>query len=314
MKILIGSGSGHIDTLFPVLLRKKFNIDYERERIDTPDGDFLDLDWVKKGSKNLVLLSHGFEGSSKGQYIKGMIKNLSTKDTDFLCWNFRGCSGEINRSEKFYHSGLTDDFEQVINHTLKTNEYKSIFLVSFSMGGNLNLKYLGEKSNNIPREIKKAIAFSVPLDLHDASVTINTGFNKYIYSKNFLKTILPKVEEKREVLEKVGIDVNRILRSKVVLEIDEHLTAPLYGFKSAVDYYDTQSCINFLDGISIPTKIINAKNDPFLGKKCYPSNISEINSNIEFLTPKHGGHVGFHHLYNLDELWSEKITKNFLFD
>src|SRR5688572_9025111 len=134
---------------------------YTRERIATPDDDFLDLDWLTQGSEKVVIISHGLEGNSKRAYIKGMAKALYDGGFDICAWNFRGCSGEMNRQQRFYHSGATDDLHTVVEHSLQTKKYKSIYLVGFSLGGNVTLKYLGERDT--ASLIKKAVAVSVPM-------------------------------------------------------------------------------------------------------------------------------------------------------
>src|SRR5690349_18377924 len=151
--------SPHLETIFPALLRRVDLKSYTRERITTPDNDFLDLDWLKQDSHKLVILSHGLEGNSTRPYIKGMAKALFEEGYDILAWNFRGCSEEMNKQLRFYHSGATDDLDVVVKHAAE-KKYDEIFLVGFSLGGNLTLKYLGEQASS--SKIKKAVAISVP--------------------------------------------------------------------------------------------------------------------------------------------------------
>jgi len=157
--------NGHIDTIIPALFRKNHHVKYERFRIITRDDDFLDLDFsINKNKKNskLIILSHGLESSSNANYIKGMIKLFEKNDFDALAWNCRGCSGETNLKEFYYHSGFTQDLDEVINYAQNIDQYSEIYLIGFSMGGNLTLKYLGEKSKHISSKIKRACVFSTP--------------------------------------------------------------------------------------------------------------------------------------------------------
>ena len=136
--------SPHLETIYPALLRRVTLTAYKRERINTPDDDFLDLDWLQKDSNSVVIISHGLEGNSTRPYMKGMAKALSDGGFDVCALNLRGCSGEMNRQLRFYHSGATDDLHTVVEHVISTKRYRSIYLVGFSLGGNITLKYLGE--------------------------------------------------------------------------------------------------------------------------------------------------------------------------
>ena len=157
--------NGHFQSIFPSVFRKVKGIQYQRERIQTPDDDFLDLDWsVINQNNKLVILSHGLEGDASRQYMTGMVKIFNEAGYDCLAWNFRSCSGEMNLTTRFYHSGATDDLDLVIKHA-NSKGYDHINLIGFSLGGNLTLKYLGEQQRNKPIEVKKAVVFSVPMHL-----------------------------------------------------------------------------------------------------------------------------------------------------
>ncbi|MEO5603142.1 MAG: alpha/beta fold hydrolase, partial [Cyclobacteriaceae bacterium] len=188
--------TSHLETIYPALLRRVAIIPYTRERIQTPDDDFLDLDWLMKDSDKVVIISHGLEGNSERPYIKGMAKALHDQGFDVVAWNFRGCSNEMNRQLRFYHSGATDDLETVIQHITRHKNYKKIFLVGFSLGGNLTLKYLGERP--VGALIKKAVVFSVPMDLKSSCEKISTPGNR-IYSSRFLKSLKKKVIQKSKI-------------------------------------------------------------------------------------------------------------------
>jgi predicted alpha/beta-fold hydrolase len=157
--------NGHLQTVYPYLARRLAPVIYRRERIDTPDGDFLDLDWSKSGDNKLAILSHGLEGSSHRHYMIGMAKMLNRNGWDALAWNYRSCSGEINRRLRWYHNGAIDDLNCVVRHAVKTGNYRSIALIGFSLGGNLTLVYLGSMGMNLDARIGKAVVFSAPCDL-----------------------------------------------------------------------------------------------------------------------------------------------------
>lgn len=301
--------SAHMETILPALFRKIKNVPYERERIHTPDDDFLDLDWVRKGSDKLVIISHGLEGSSTRPYIKGMARAFSNHGYDVLAWNFRGCSDQINKQLRFYHSGATDDLDLVIAHAL-TQSYKSIFLIGFSLGGNLTLKYIGEQGKNILSQIKKAVAFSVPLDLYTSCVKISEASN-FVYSRRFLNNLKAKIISKAAVMPDV-LETEKLKNIKTLKDFDDNYTAPLHGFKDALDYYSACSSINFLDDISIPTLIVNAKNDPFLSEECYPEARLKGHEHVVFEMPERGGHVGFTEFNKEGLYWSEKRALNFV--
>ncbi|QCK14683.1 YheT family hydrolase [Mangrovivirga cuniculi] len=301
--------SPHIETILPSLFRKVEGVEYKRERLTTPDNDFLDLDWLHDDNKKLVIVCHGLEGSSDRPYVKGMAKALHNSNFDILAWNYRGCSGEINNNLRFYHSGATDDLELVINHSISLG-YHEIFLIGFSLGGNLVLKYCGEKEENIQEQVRKVVAFSVPLDLEAGSNRIAEPSN-FIYERRFLNNLIEKVKQKAAIMPD-KLSTAHIKKIKTLYDFDNFYTAPIHGFKNASDYYSKCSSINYVTNIKIPTLIINAKNDPFLPAKCYPAELLSKNEMITFEFPERGGHVGFTE-FNQDRMyWSEKRALKFI--
>lgn len=293
--------SPHLETIFPAIVRRVDIRPYVRERITTPDEDFLDLDWLKNGSDNLVIISHGLEGNSQRGYVKGMAKMFSDRQFDVLAWNYRGCSEEMNRKVRFYHSGATDDLGTVINHAADNKKYKSIFLVGFSLGGNITLKYLGESQ---PRaEVRKAVAISVPMDLRSSCEKISRRSN-WIYANRFLKSLKSKIIRKSRVME--GIDITGIGKIRTLKDFDDRYTAPLHGFTDALDYYRKCSSVFFVGGIKTPTLIVNTRNDPFLSDECFPLEAVKSNPYITFETLTRGGHVGFTQFNKNGLYWSEQ--------
>jgi uncharacterized protein len=297
----------HIETIYPSLIRKVEGIQYIRERINTPDDDFLDLDWMKQGSKKLIILSHGLEGNSQRSYIKGMATIFYNKGFDVLAWNYRGCSEEINRTIRFYHSGATDDLDLVVNHSISVG-YSEINLIGFSLGGNLTLKYLGEKGSALHPMVKKGIAFSVPLNLHTSCIEISKTSN-WVYNKRFLNSLKKKVINKSKQIS--ALDPRPLASVKSLFEFDNLYTAPIHGFNNAIDYYEKCSSLRFLEFIERPTLVVNALNDPFLSGDCYPLHLNDHHY-IKFEYPNRGGHVGFA-LFNQNGLyWSELRALQFI--
>ena len=304
--------NSHLQTIIPSLFRKVKNVQFERERIRTEDKDFLDLDWHRPGSsQNLLIVSHGLEGDSQRTYVKGIIKAFSSKGCHGLAWNFRGCSGEPNLLERFYHSGATEDLEEVIQHVRSLGQYKKIILCGFSLGGNLTLKYLGERGTSLHPEIWRAAAFSVPLHLSSSSTKISKGSN-WIYNKRFLSRLEQKILAKAAKMPG-SFNIDALKDIKTLREFDEMYTAPLHGFESAEAYYTHCSSLQFLDSIRLPTLIINAKNDPFLSDLCYPEKEMEHHPFVTFEAPEEGGHVGFAPADGGELYYSEKRAIEFVF-
>lgn len=298
--------NGHLETIYPALFRKVALKPYQRERISTPDADFLDLDWLTQGSDSLVIISHGLEGDTQRPYIKGMAAAMASKGLDVLTWNYRGCSGEMNRQLRFYHSGATDDLDLVIQHATARGNYTNLYLIGFSLGGNITLKYLGERQ---PLPIlRKAVAFSVPLDLYASSVKISQPGNR-IYARRFLNSLRNKVIRKHAAYP--TLDITDIQKIATLEQFDDRYTAPLHGFANALTYYRQCSAIGFLDTIRIPTLIVNAKNDPFLSPECYPAEQLKNHPFVVLETPVRGGHVGFSQ-FRATRYWSEERALAFL--
>lgn len=300
--------SSHLETIYPALFRRVKLQPYQRERIETPDGDFLDLDWLKQSSNKLVIISHGLEGNTSRAYIKGMAKECFQHKFDVLTWNYRGCSEELNRKLHFYHSGATYDLATVIEHANNLNQYSEIVLIGFSLGGNLTLKYLGEERER-PTELKKAIAFSVPLDLGSSCKKISQPVN-WIYSKRFVTSLSKKVIAKSQVIPE--LDARPLSKIKTLAEFDDVYTGPIHGYKDAQEYYEKNSAIQFITNITIPTLVVNALNDPFLSKECYPTELVKNHSFVQLETPSRGGHVGFAQFNKNGVYWSEQRAINFL--
>lgn len=281
----------HLETIVPSLLRKVHGVVYQREKIDTPDGDFLNLDWSKVGSKKLLIVSHGLEGDSRRHYAMGLVKLFNQNGIDSIVWNNRTCGGEINIKPILYHHGASYDLNTVIEYAISLGNYDEIFLAGISMGGAQTLKYLGEKGSDLPNEIKKAAVYSTPCNLPASAASLKLRKNAF-YKNRFLGKLKKKLEVK--ALQFPGlIDLELLRKVKDFDSFDTHFTAKLHGFKDAKDFYQSVSPDNWMAQIAIRTLIINAMNDPLIGQESYPIKLAESKSEIILEMPKRGGHTGF---------------------
>ncbi len=299
----------HLQTILPAIIRKIRHVNYERERLTLSDGDFVDLDWLDKGSNNLALLTHGLEGNTERHYMRGMAKAFIDESWDVLAWNCRSCSGEMNREMRLYNHGEIEDIHEVILHALKTKKYQKIAMIGFSMGGNITMKYLGVHGKNIPAPIYKAVAISSPCDLV-TSVKLLDEPQSGFYKKRFLKMLKDKIRIKAERYPTI-IDFENFSKVEKWSDFDNFFTAPLNGYKDADDFYYHGSAINFMDGIQIPTLLINAKNDPILTPECFPEQLCRSHKYISLEAPNDGGHVGFMSKGTFNA-WTENRTIQFI--
>lgn len=297
----------HVNTILPTLTRKVNGVNYRRSRIDTPDGDYMDLDWSKIGSRKVVVVLHGLEGSSDRHYIRGVVKQYNRAGWDALAINHRGCTGSPPLTSQIYHGGFTEDLRLVIN--TYGAQYDEVSLVGFSLGGNMVLKYLGEEGHTAINKVTSAVAVSVPVDLVDGAVELKRAQNK-IYILRFLRTLKEKVK-RAEHLYKDKIDLSKVYAARNFDDFDNHMTGPMLGFTTAQEFYQFASCRPYLLDIQIPTLLVNAADDTFLGRNCYPRDIALSNPNLFLKIPKHGGHVGFKSKWREDFLWSEKTALDF---
>jgi predicted alpha/beta-fold hydrolase len=238
-----------------------------------------------------------------------MARALVRRGWDVCAWNLRGCSGEPNRRPATYHSGKTEDLACVIDH-VQTHGYAEIALVGFSLGGNLTLKYLGERSAALPSSIRGAAAFSVPVDLKASSHRIGHLTNWH-YTQYFLRSLQAKIRQKAaQHPDTVSTDPLRDVRT--LRDFDDAYTAPLNGFGDADTYYRAASSRPLLADIAVPTLLVNAANDPFLADGCYPTEIADDHPHLTLDVPDQGGHVGFVSFNEAGEYWSERRAASFL--
>ncbi len=302
--------NGHIQSAYPVYFREVKGVDYRRERITTPDEDFLDLDWSRVGSDKLVILLHGLEGHSHRAYMYGMVKAFNKRGWDAVSMNFRGCSGEPNKRLISYHHGKTDDLHTVVSQVMTLKRYTAIALIGFSLGANVILRYLGDGKFPVPETISGAVSISAPCDLTSCALKLARKSHT-LYMQRFLKMLHKKIKAKM-VLYPDKIDDDDYHALKTFKQFDDRYTAPIHGFNNAEDYWTKCSTTRFLPTISIPTLIINALDDPFLTEKCFILKEGEYNSNLFLETPISGGHVGFVTFGNGGEYWHETRTGEFL--
>ncbi|WP_339699060.1 alpha/beta fold hydrolase [Algoriphagus aquimarinus] len=303
--------NGHLETIIPSIFRKVSDVSYKREKIDTPDGDFLNLDWANVGRSKLLVVSHGLEGDSERHYVKGIVKLFNSSEVDVLVWNNRSCGGEINLRPILYHHGASYDLDTVISHVLKNHSYQEIFLTGISMGGAQTLKYLGEKGIDLPVEIKRAAVYSTPCNLLSSAATLKFRSNTF-YKNKFLGKLKNKMREKAVQYPDL-IDLEQLERVTDFDAFDTLFTAKLHGFKDAEDFYKSVSADNWMPTIAIPTLVINALNDPLLGGECYPVKLAEIKKELTLEMPKRGGHTGFVMSRN-EFTWAEYRIQEFLLD
>ncbi|MEE9439489.1 MAG: alpha/beta fold hydrolase, partial [Saprospiraceae bacterium] len=273
--------NGHVNTIFPYLFRKVKTIFTSRERYNTSDDDFIDLDCIFSNNSRLVILCHGLEGSSDSQYIQHVASTLSSDKWDVIAINFRSCSGEMNKQLHMYHSGHTSDLHGVIQ--FYQNNYQSISIIGFSLGGNVVLKYVNDDIFDISSKIKSIVGVSVPCDLEGSAEIISHWTNK-IYDSGFLKTLKRKLRQKHNLFPD-EIDLGVLSKVSCLYEFDNLFTAPLHGFIDAKDYYTRCNCLQFLQNVKIPTLLINALDDPFLSTKCYPFDLAKRLKYLYFLAP-----------------------------
>jgi predicted alpha/beta-fold hydrolase len=302
---------GHLQTLLPGLLRRVTGVDYQRERIATPDGDFLDLDWLKQsGSRQLVIVTHGLEGSSQAQYCRGTAKYFAQNGWDALAWNCRSCSGEMNRAFRLYHHGDTADISTVVQHALQSGNYQCVALVGYSMGGNITLKYVGTQGAELPAEVKAAVAFSAPCDIRAGADVLDRWDNR-VYKKRFLYLLKQKIVEKNRRFPG-RLDVSKLKKVRRWRDFDTHFSAPICGFASADDFHDQASAKNFIAGTRIPTLLVSAKNDPILTPECFPVELAREHPYFYLELTDGGGHCGFLARNSRTFSWAEQRALDFV--
>lgn len=284
---------GHLQTIYARSLVRNYSVAYRRERWETPDGDFIDLDWLDSPSDGakLMVLFHGLEGYSQSHYALSLMTVAARLGWRGVVPHFRGCSGEANRLLRSYHSGDSREIDWILRRLKAENPRTEIYVVAVSLGGNMLLKWLGEEAEGARKVVERAVAVSTPLDLVAAAGVLDFGFRRILYTSHFLKFLRPKALAKIAA-HNLAIDARGIRASMTFRQFDDLFTAPIHGFKDANDYWTRCSSKPWLSEIKSPTLIINAQNDPFLPASALPD-AGEVSDSVTLEFPRTGGHVGF---------------------
>lgn len=278
----------HLQTIWPTVMRRTQQLAIQSERLELPDGDFLDLAWVGPQTGPIVIVLHGIAGSLDSPYASGILHALQQSNWRGLFIHFRGSSGIPNRLARFYHSGETGDLDYVVKFIKQREPQTTVAAIGYSLGGNVLLKWLTEcKDKNL---LTTAVAISVPFELKTASEQINTGFSR-LYQWYLLRNLRSMVKQKF-ANQKTPIDITNIDELQSLWEFDNKITAPLHGFKDAADYYEKSSTRHLLKNIAVPTLILQSSDDPFLTPDANPQP-HELSDKITFELYNAGGHLGF---------------------
>jgi predicted alpha/beta-fold hydrolase len=284
---------GHAQTIVPSLVRRP-PVVYRRQRIDTPDGDFVDFDWLdpKEPRHNapLVVLFHGLEGGSGSHYALALMSHLSALGWRGVVPHFRGCSGEPNRLARAYHSGDYAEVGWMLQAIRALEPRTRIFAAGVSLGGSALLNWLGRQEHRARDIVEAAAAVSTPLDLTAAGISIGQGLNR-IYARHFLSTLVPKALGMAERFPS-ALDAAAIALADTMHRFDDVVTAPLHGFDGANDYWKRASSKPWLRAVAVRTLVLNARNDPFIPADSLPSR-SEASEAVTLEQPDGGGHGGF---------------------
>jgi hypothetical protein len=286
---------GNLQTIWPALYSRRVfgaHPQYRRERWGTPDGDFVDVDWLvtQPRTDTLLVLFHGLEGSSRSHYAEAFADFCAQQGIAFAIPHFRGCSGELNLAPRAYHSG---DYEEIGWMLARFREHHAgrIVAVGVSLGGNALMRWAGEAGEAASAFVTAVAAVSSPIDLAAGSIAIGRGFNRLVYTTMFLRTMKPKALEK--LVQHPGLfDAQRLAAARDLHEFDDIFTAPLHGFANADDYYARASAKPHLKRIRVPALLLNARNDPFLPAASLPHE-KEVGPRVTLWQPRDGGHVGF---------------------
>ncbi|MGK0296962.1 MAG: putative alpha/beta-fold hydrolase [Gammaproteobacteria bacterium] len=299
----------HSQTLWQYFFRRKIKLELISERLELPDGDFVDLCWTTNTTGPLIAVFHGLEGDITSPYSNAIMHYIHTLRWRAVFMHFRSCSGEMNRLERSYHSGETDDIRFLIQVLQTRYPDVPIATVGYSLGGNALLKYLGE--SGAASRVVASVAVSVPYLLHDSAISLSKGLSRF-YQWRLVRSLQDKVR-KKFIGKKSTISINTLHKLTTFYKFDENITAPLHGFKSADEYYFKSSCRQYLSKIRAPTLLLHAKNDPFMSISAIPK-AEELSDTVILELSDKGGHVGF--VGGIvpwkAEYWLEERITNFL--
>jgi uncharacterized protein len=283
---------GHLQTIYPSL-RPPPRVELRRERWETPDGDFIDVDFAgasASDTERLLVLFHGLEGGSDSHYARAICTRAAGAGVRVALPHWRGCSGEPNRTARAYHSGDSEEVDWILRRCAESSA--QLFAAGVSLGGNALLKWLGERSGAASALLRRAAAVSAPIDLPAAGQALDRGMNRLLYTRMFLSTLKPKTLAKLEAFPGL-LDSGLIGSARTFRQFDNLVTAPLHGFRD-VDHYWT-SCASgpWLQHVRVPTLLLNARNDPFLPEQALLAAARRASSSVLLEFPRTGGHVGF---------------------
>ena len=291
----------HAQTIAGRYLRPPHGVRYRRERLETPDGDFLDLDFATvEGAPALgedaplCVVVHGLEGSAQSTYVLETCRALAQHGIRSVAMNFRSCSGEPNRTARFYHAGETGDLAFLLDLLAARNPRATLLGAGFSLGANMLLKHLGEQGER--SLIRAAAAVSVPFDLGRGADKLAASFMGRVYTRHFVRRLVDKYRAKRAAgIDMAGapLDEPRIRASRSFRDFDDAITARLHGFQGADDYYTRSSSAGYLHAIRVPTLLVHALDDPFVDARAIPHHAISANPLLHAAFTPRGGHVGF---------------------
>lgn len=283
---------GDLQTIFAATLNPVPSVDYRRERWELPDGDFVDADWVGNDPASpIVVLFHGLEGNSQSAYARSLMAGVKAKGWRGVVIHFRGCSGEPNRLPRVYYAGDAPEIELLLSRVRSQAPTVPIYAVGVSLGGNALLKWLGEKGDKAAAVIDKAIAVSAPIDLAASADALDKGLNRLIYTPMFVDSMRPKAMQMTQRFPGL-LSEEKIIAARTIHDIDNAVTAVLYGATDAEDYYAKNASKPWLPSIRLPTLILNARNDPFIPASSLPT-ADEVSASVTLEYPETGGHAGF---------------------
>lgn len=266
-----------------------------RERWTTPDGDFIDVDQLLDANPHddapLLILFHGLEGSSDSHYSQAFAAVARERGWRFALPHFRGCSGEINRAPRAYHSGDHEEVDWVLRRFRLRYPASPLLAVGVSLGGNALMRWVIEAGTQAAAVLRAAAAVCAPLDLAAAGRSLDQGWNRLVYTRMFLRTMVAKAESKWQQFPGL-FDLEAVRRARTLYAFDNVFTAPLHGFRDADDYWRRAAAKPGLAAIRLPVLLLNARNDPFVPAYSLPS-IREVSSWVSLWQPPQGGHVGF---------------------
>ena len=291
---------GNAQTIYAAKLARRYSgakPTWKRERWDTPDGDFVDVDWRISGAENLsdaaplLVMFHGLEGSSSSHYAEAFAQEAQLRRWHMAIPHFRGCSGEINWAPRAYHSGDYEEVGWMLSRFSTQHPHCPLYAVGISLGGNALMRWAGEMGHAASQVVQGIASVCSPIDLTASGHAIDTGFNKRVYARMFLDTMKPRAMQKLQQFPGL-FDAAELLAADTLYAFDDVFTAPLHGFRNTDDYWDRASAKPGLSRVQVPALVLNARNDPFIPASSLPTS-DQVSAQVTLWQPNTGGHVGF---------------------